>query len=219
MTPYALLLLLASTLAASGVVSPSSLPSDQQPKTPPLSDLVGDSVVASAVLQKKCIKAQAGGTLALPFEGVVEMLGETNLFSRAQTTYADMLPDGKRPTVQVTPLSDNRYRMVNKKGQGTDIAEIYRASSAPGTIDSVYHIKAKRFFGVFEAVIHVQGEKLSEEQSAYHVNVYAYPHNRLVRGITRQLHLVQRFFDKKTSHITNVLTTLGQELMNPTDLT
>ncbi len=199
MTAYPLLILLASSLAA----------------TSPIDDLVRDSPEASLVLQKKCIRAGAGGELALPFEGVVEMLNDTNLFARAQTTYAAMLPEGKRPTVQVTPLGESRYHMVNKKGQGTDITEVYRASRLAGTIDSVYHIKAKRFFGAYEAVVHIQGERLSETASTYNVDVYAYPHNRLVRGITRQLRLVQRFFDKKTSHITNVLTTLGQELMTP----
>jgi hypothetical protein len=200
---HALLTLLASSIVASASVS----------------ELVGTSPESLAVLEKKCIQAGTGGELALPFEGVVEMLGQSNLFTRAQSTYADMLPEGKQPTVAVTQLGDNRYHTVNKKGQGTDITEVYRNSLTADTIDSVYHVKARRFFGLFEAVIHVQGEKLSSETTTYSVDVYAYPHNRLVRGITRQLHLVQRFFNKKTDHITNVLTTLGKELLQPADIT
>ena len=80
---HALLILLASSIVASASVS----------------ELLGTSPESLAVLEKKCIQAGTGGQLALPFEGVVEMLGQSNLFARAQSTYADMLPEGKQPTV------------------------------------------------------------------------------------------------------------------------
>ena len=178
-----------------------------------IESLVEESPAAMAVLEKKCIQAGTSGAVALPFDAVVRMVAQPDLLERARATYAATLAEGKAPTVTVIDHGHSRYEMINRKGRRTEITEVYRHAGAESTLDSVYHVKARRFFGLFEAVIHVQGQSVDAEQTRFSVDVYAYPHNRLVRGVTRQLRLVERFFDKKTVYLTDIITQLGEALI------
>lgn len=155
---------------------------------------------AERVLARHPIRAAAEGTVALAYPDIVRMFGSTSLLADVQAEYARELPRGKAPEFVITQTGPREYFYVNRAGQESRIREVHRAEHEGPATEVVFYIRGRRFFGEFEAVIHIAARPQGDAV-AYAVDVYAHPHQTVARFLGRHLRLVSLYFHSKTDEI------------------
>jgi hypothetical protein len=176
--------------------------------------LVSADAQSQALLDKKFIFAQTGGTVPVPIDSAIGMLQQPDFLTRVQDEYAGTLPPGARPEFTVQQSSSNTWYFINAYQERTDITEVAHGEAAPETFDLVYYTEGRRFFGFYQALIHV---RLSAAGGAtdYTVAVYAYPENGISRFFARHLNLVDKHFRSKTGEISALAVRIGARLCSP----
>lgn len=157
---------------------------------------------------KKPIYAETSGEVQVDYAQALNVMDEPGLLQNVQDAYCKLIAKDGTPEFTIQQCSSNTYFYVNKDGERTDIAEVLRKKTSGSTFDIVYYSAGKRFFGRYEAVIHVQISDDGDAGSRYVASVYAYPENAFSRFFARHLGLVDRYFKKKTGEMTGIITTI-----------
>ena len=148
--------------------------------------------------KKKPIEARVSGSVEVGFERMLALYESPSMVLRIQQVYRDYVVGDEGVEFEIVEVAPGRYEYVNRKGEQTVVEEVCRVRSSGGGFDLVLYTAGKRFFGSYEAVIHVELRRGNGEQSDYRAAVYAYPKNSLSRFFGRHLGLVEGFFKRKT---------------------
>ena len=175
-------------------------------------DLVGDDPAAMTVLTNDYIKVSLDGCLAMDFDTALDILQRPDLLDEAQRAYAELLPEGETAEFQVQRMTTNRFYYINRKQQRADVAELYRGQSSQDLLEMVFHSRGKRFFGPFQALIHIRTKRTGSENVDYTVDVYAYPERAAPRFFSRHLRLLERVFRSKSRDVRRMLTGICKHL-------
>lgn len=179
-------------------------------KAPETAMLVSDDL-SRALLNKKFIGAETGGSVPVSLREAVEILGRPDFLSRIQDEYEKLLPPGKHPEFKVAQTPDGTWFYVNKYGERTDIRQVAGRKTGAGSFDLAYYTQGRRFFGFYQALIHVRLTGTGSSTD-YTVAVYAYPENGVSRFFARHLQLVERYFDSKTGEISAIAVQISTRL-------
>ena len=167
---------------------------------------------AKKLLSKKTIKVDVEGTLSVSYSNALTVVERPGLLREVQEAYADLLGEGETPEFTIHQTSTNTYYYVNKDDERTDISEVVRGPEKAGTFDLVYYSFGKRFFGRYEAVIHIRLMQGPNDELRYVCTVYAYPENGFSRFFARHLGLVERYFNDKTEHMDGIISSIAGTL-------
>ncbi|MFL2877061.1 MAG: hypothetical protein ACJZ86_04345 [Pontiellaceae bacterium] len=154
----------------------------------------------SLLEKKNPIQADVKGCIAVPFDTMLELYESPSMLLRIQQIYRDYMVGTEGVEFEVVEVKPNFYEYVNRHEELTVIEECFRLKSNTDQFDLVLYTAGYRFFGAYEAVIHVQLER-ALDASLYRAFVYAYPQNGFSRFFGRYLGLIERFFDKKTTEM------------------
>ncbi len=171
-----------------------------------LSLLKNDGPSMTLLLEKKPIYAETEGSVPVSFPDALVVFEQPNLLQSVQDAYCELTAEIGKPEFTIQQASTNTYFYINRKNERTDITEVLRQRNSDNAIDIIYYAIGERFFGKYEAVIHVQITGDNGEQTRYVASVYAYPENAFSRFFARRLGLVERFFRNKTSELTGLIT-------------
>lgn len=161
---------------------------------------------------KKPIYAETGGQVPVNYEQALEVLQDPGLMVNVQDAYCRLIDEDGEPEFSIRQTSSNAYFYVNRKGERTDITEVIRRETSDSSFDIVYFSAGQRFFGEYQALIHVRITAEEESNTRYTASVYAYPENAVSRFFARRLGLVKRYFKKKTEHMTEIITAISCSL-------
>ncbi len=148
--------------------------------------------------KKKSIEANVSGSVDVGFERMLALYESPSMVLRIQQVYRDYVVGDEGVEFEIEEVEPRRYAYVNRKGEQTVVEEVHRARSNAGGFDLILYTAGQRFFGAYEAVIHIQLQRGDGEKSEYRAAVYAYPKNSLSRFFGRHLGLVEGFFKRKT---------------------
>ena len=166
-----------------------------------------------ALLQnKKPIYAESGGQVPVSYGRVLTVLQQPDLMNNVQQAYSELIVEGEAPEFSIRQTSSNTYFYINRKGERTDVTELVRKQTSEENFEIVLYSAGERFFGRYEALIHVRIEAEAARQSRFSASVYAYPENAVSRFFARHLGLVERYFNKKTKQMTGMITTIACSL-------
>lgn len=170
---------------------------------------------ARRILALKPILVETCGEVEIPYEEAVRIFASPTLLEDVQAEYARLLPPGEKPEFVIVQTAPGQFHYVNRHGQETWIFELHRGEHEGPTTEVVYYARGRRFFGNFEAIIHISAEP-SKAGVAYRARVYAYPENAFSRFIARHLRIVHLFFHSKTNEIENLSVKIGRRLAERT---
>ena len=157
---------------------------------------------------KKPIYAETSGRVPVNYSQALEILQQPGFMNNVQEAYTNLIDEDGTPEFTIQQTSANCYFYVNRKWERTDITEIMRRNTSADRFDIILYSTGQRFFGNYEALIHVRVKADGEGASTYVAAVYAYPENAVSRFFARHLGLVDRYFRKKTVHMTDMITTI-----------
>lgn len=172
---------------------------------------LGDQPAALRVLASHPIRVETRGFVPIAYSDAVRLFASPTLLADVQMEYARLLPPGQKPEFVITQTGPDAFHYVNKSGQETDIRELHRGEHEGPTTEVVYHARGRRFFGEFQAVIHIAAAP-SGEGIGYTARVYAYPENAVSRFFARHLRLVHLFFHSKTAEIEKLSVRISEGL-------
>lgn len=178
----------------------------------PTAERTEGDLSAQAVLARPCILVTTTGQLPLAYSGMARVFASPNLLGDVQREYARQLPPGQKPEFVIEQTAPGTYQYVNREGHESNIREVHRAEHEGPVTELVLHTSGRRFFGRFEAVVHVAVFPLPQNQLGYTAIVHAYPENGLSRFLARHLGWVERYFHSKTRDIEVLSTRLGEAL-------
>ncbi len=135
-----------------------------------------------------------------------------DLLAEVQAAYQRALPAEDTPEFTIKQSDPGHYYYINKADQRTDIDTVCSGRKEQGAFHVVYHAKGKRFFGRFQSLTHVRLCP-TEAGAAYRVEVLAYPENGVSRFFIRHLHVIERYFKKKTADITALIEDICREMV------
>ncbi len=159
---------------------------------------------------KKPICCAAEGVVPVDYAQALKVFSHPDLMANVQRAYAEQVLDEEAPEFSIQQTSPVDYHYVNRKGERTDITEIMRAETTESTFDIIFYSAGRRFFGQYEALIHVQLLDCGEAGVGYTAAVYAYPENAVSRFFARHLGLVEKYFNKKTARMTDMITVISR---------
>ncbi len=184
--------------------------------TPDTRELVSDDL-SRALLEREFIYAETDGTVPVTFCSAISVLQEPSFLDRVQEEYERTLPPGSRPEFTVQRSATNAWYYINKKQERTDITEVADRVTGADTFDLAYYTQGRRFFGTYQALIHVRLAR-SGNETGYTVAVYAYPENSFCRFFARHLNLVEKYFREKTGEISETAVRISTRLCREEDI-
>lgn len=161
---------------------------------------------------KKPIYAETQGSVPIRFSRALDVLQQPELMTNVQRAYCELIAEGGTPEFTINQTSTNTYYYINKDGERTDITEVLKRKTSDTTFDMVLYSAGQRFFGNYQALIHVQIVDVGNGSVSYVSSVYAYPENAVSRFFARHLGLVNRYFKSKTSQMTDIITAISCRL-------
>lgn len=174
--------------------------------------LLPDGASKELLQNKKPIRAETEGYIPIRFFEAEAIFDEPALLKNVQDAYCELIAEDGEPEFTIEQASTNAYYYINRKGERTDITEVVRRKTAENAYDIIYYSAGKRFFGNYQAVIHVRVEGAGDARCRYVASVYAYPENAVSRFFARRLGMVERFFRNKTREMTGIITTIACSL-------
>jgi hypothetical protein len=178
-------------------------------------DLLSESP-SGKLLDKKCISTETSGLVPVQFESASGVLMQPNLVQLIQQEYAQSVSSSQKVLYPITATAPGQFHYFNRKGQRTEVIELYRKQTDEGTFDYIVQASGKRFFGRYDVIIHLQVVDAAEAGVAYTAEIHAYPHNGALRFFARKLGTVERYFKKNTGTITSVAKKVGEGLCTQT---
>jgi hypothetical protein len=180
--------------------------------------LLPDGPSKALLETKKPIYSEASGTVPVDFSQALKVFTHSNFLSNVQTAYNEQIDDDGTPEFNIEQTSAHTYFYVNRHGERTDISEIMRAAASDSVFDIILYSTGKRSFGKYQALIHVQITDCGEQAVHYTAAVYAYPENMFSRFFARHLGLVDRYFKKKTTLLTEMITVITCSLCDEAEV-
>ncbi len=172
--------------------------SDRTPLPPGLAGLPQ----AEAIAARHPIFVVKHGGVDISIATARQVFDRPNLISDVQSTYAALLPPSEKPEFVVEQTASNAWYYVNKNDEESSVTELLRDIPVGGDATIAYLVKGERFFGDFDALIHIVVKGQPEDVACtYTATVWAWPHNRFARFFARHLGLVEKFFDSKTKDL------------------
>jgi hypothetical protein len=166
---------------------------------------------------EKAIHATASGEVPVSFTQALDVLKQPDFMNSVQKAYVEKVIDDEKPEFSIIQTSTNAYHYVNRKGERTDVVELMRRQTRGDSFDIILYSWGKRSFGKYQAVIHVQVLADGKGQCRYDSSVYAYPENVVSRFFARHLGLVERYFTKKTKHLSEMIAVIACRLCGNTE--
>ena len=115
---------------------------------------------ARLLLEKKNpIQADVKGRIAVSFDTMLGLYESSSMLLRIQQIYRDYVVGPEGVEFEVVEVRPNFYAYVNRNEERTIIEECCRLKPNEDQFDLVLYTEGKRFFGAYEAVIHVQLER------------------------------------------------------------
>jgi hypothetical protein len=184
--------------------------------TPDTRSLVSDDL-SCALLEREVIYAETDGIVPVSFCSAVSVLQQPEFLTRVQEEYQKTLLPETRPEFIVQQSATNAWFYINKKQERTDIAEVASRITGTETFDLAYYTQGRRFFGTYQALIHIRLVR-SGNETGYTVAVYAYPENGFCRFFARHLNLVEKYFREKTGEISETAVRISTRLCREEDI-
>lgn len=178
--------------------------------------LVSDDL-SCALMEQKFIYAETDGMIPVGFCSAISVFQQPEFLTRVQEEYEKTLPPGKRPEFIVQQSATNTWFYINKKQERTDITEVAGRITGADTFDLAYYTHGRRFFGTYQALIHIRLVQRGDE-TEYTVAVYAYPENGLCRFFAQHLPPVEKYFRDKTGEISETAVRISTRLCREEDL-
>lgn len=175
-----------------------------------VAELVKGHAPAMRLLTRKAITIRRQGRVHAPFARAVAIFESDENLDLIQAEYGRMLAPGKKPEFVVERCGHNVYSYVNRDGHRSTIEAIHRSSSAD-TFDAVFYVTGERFFGTFQALVHLHAVPTETRQADYDLTVQAYPENAMVRLVTR-LSPVQHYFRRKAAAVSGMAVRITESL-------
>lgn len=175
--------------------------------------LVSDPL-SCALLDRDYIYAETQGTVPVRFSSAISVFKQDDFLSRVQEEYGKILPVAQSPEFIIQQSATNVWFYINKKQERTDITEVAGGPSGTEAYDLVYYTAGRRFFGRYQALIHIHLAR-REDKTAYTVAVYAYPENGCCRFFVQHLPPVENYFRSKTGELTKTAVQLCAHLCTP----
>lgn len=175
-------------------------------------DLVASDERAARVLESDPIRVEARGCVDLAFPAALAVFLSDDGLLQVQAAYAALLPAGEEPEFTIEQASPRHYFYVNKRGQRSDVFELFRRQTGARRLEVVYYVTSTRFLGPFKALVHVTATDAGAAGVGYHLDVYAYPERAVPRFFARHLHVVERFFRRKSDHMVELTTAVFRQL-------
>ncbi|MDF7808180.1 hypothetical protein P4E94_12075 [Pontiellaceae bacterium B12219] len=181
--------------------------------------LLPDGPSKALLENKKPIYSETSGSVPVDFSQALTVFSQPNFLSNVQTAYNELITDDGTPEFNIRQTAENTYFYVNRHGERTDISEVMRGASSDKTFAIIFYSSGRRSFGKFQALIHVQITDCGDLGVHYTAAVYAYPENAFSRFFARHLGLVDRYFKKKTTHLTEMITVITCSLCEQVEVT
>jgi hypothetical protein len=170
-----------------------------------------------SILSNNCIRIEASGRAGAEFTDLLTVNQRTDLLEAVQREYAAMMPEGKRPEFEVQEIAPGKYFYINDKKQESRLTELMRDLQPDGKLHIVYAIYGNRFFGEFQALVHIEVTGAGSGKVSYHAEVYAWPQNQFTRGVARGLRFaIESFFEGKTRYMTGLVLNICSRLVEDT---
>jgi hypothetical protein len=170
-----------------------------------------------SILSNNCIRIEASGRADAEFADLLTVNQRADLLEAVQREYAAMMPDGKTPEFEIQETAPGAYFYLNEKNQESHLTELMRELQPDGKLHAVYAISGERFFGQFQALVHIAVASEDSGTVSYEAEVYAWPENRLCRGLARGLRFaIESFFDGKTRYMTGLVLDICARLVEDT---
>ena len=180
-----------------------------------LPDAVLEDPAVQGILAKPCLHIEASGTAEADFAALLAVNARDDLLDAVQREYAAMLPEGEEPEFEVEEIAPGHYFYVNCKQQESQVTEVLRGLQPDGNLHAVYTIAAERFFGRFEALVHVRISDAAPGKVHYAAEVYAWPENTFARLFARGMHFaIESFFRRETRCMTSLVLDLCARLVD-----
>lgn len=171
------------------------------------------------LLSKSCLRIDASGCAEAAFSDLLTVSRRGDLLTAVQQEYAAMLPEGEKPEFTVEEISPGEYFYVNRNRQESHVSELLREVQPDGMLHAVYLISGERFFGRFQALVHVSIADAGAGRVEYFAEVYAHPENRFCRWLAHGLHAaIESFFRRETRCMTGLVMEVCSRLVTRTCL-
>ena len=158
-------------------------------------------LIAQRVLSNACLTCGSSGTVDISFETALAVVGRDSLLVDVQRAHAATLAPGQKAKFAITQPASNTYHHVNSKKRVTRIRELRRVTDGHDKFDILFYVTGDRFFGRFEALVHVVVRRVNDNEVRIQGVLYAYPHSAPVRFIARR-RPVRAYFRKETDEVT-----------------
>lgn len=165
-----------------------------------LATLIKDRPEA-ALLEKRCIRADCAGLVAVGFSSATTVLTRPDFLSAAQAEFVRAFPELVAGGVTVTTTAPGEYHYINEEHHRTDVVELYRQSTDVGTFDIVLLASGRRFFGSYDAIIHIRLLDAATAGTAYTAQIHAYPRSFATRFLARRFGTIERYFAQSSTDI------------------
>lgn len=169
-------------------------------------ELLGTDPLACQVLTNRYIYIHSTNTVHVDYGQIMSILHAEDLLTTVQDGYDAVLRPGEKKEWTIAKIGDGRYRFVNRKGETSEIFELYRSPADTNAFELAVLSQGRRFFGYYQALVHLRVTPDAAHHCAYSADIYAYPKNTVVRFVARNLNLIERFFNRKTDQIIEIST-------------
>lgn len=164
-----------------------------------------------ALVSKKCIYLEAGGSADLSMDMACGLLGRPDMLEMIQQAYQDMMPEGKSVEFTVKKEGEGKYSYVNRHNEQTRIEEVARTVIPDQKVVVALYSEGRRFFGAYQSLVQVEVNPADEGGVQYNVCVYAYPESRMFR-LFAKLPPVEHFFRSKTVEMTELTLSICRKI-------
>lgn len=165
-----------------------------------LATMVKEHKAASAMLTARALVLTREGHVAVPYKAGEAAVTAVDALDSVQAAYAQLLPEGEKPEFTITCRDGHLYSYVNREGQKSTVDEVWKKGDDK-EFNVVYYATGKRFFGHFQALIHLQATPNAKGQVDYRLLVRASPENRFWRFVVSRIGVVKLFFRSKTDEV------------------
>ncbi len=168
---------------------------------------------AAAVLDRKSIDVAASGQVQADFHTAMKLFLREDMMELVQAQYAAMLPAGESPRFSLVQTSPGVYSYTNRDQETSEIVECFKIVDESGEFQLLYLTHGERFFGRFEALIHIQAKPAATPGATdFTVQIHACPQNRVSRAIITRLPVVPWYFRRRTHEMVKVGSAISTEL-------
>ena len=165
-----------------------------------LAEMVREHPPSVLLLATSELQVCREGTVHAPFTAIRDTLMVPEGLELVQKAYVCQLSAGESPEFTLTKVRTGVYSYVNNEKQESIVEEVHH-SSKMDAFDIVYRITGNRFFGHFQALLHLHASPDAMGEVSYRVRVLVHPENRFWRFLVANVGMIHRFFRQETEEV------------------